>query len=108
MTPLAFPAASPPAGQATHGLLPAGEAVLNTFMKTFSATIEAQCLERAIDLPGWSHAGPEFERSVLWYPWTATFRKIYFKAKHRREACKQIDRAGLLVRDLSDGVKTRL
>ncbi len=77
-------------------------------MKLFSATIEAQCLERAIDLPGWSHAEPEFEQRVLWYPWKAQFRKIWFKAKHRREACKQIDRAGLLVRDLDEGKKWNL
>ena len=74
-------------------------------MKLFTGTIEARSLERAIDLPGWSHAGPEVERPVLWYPWQATFRKIYFKAKHRREACKHIDRLGIMVRDLDEGRK---
>lgn len=73
-------------------------------MKTFAATIEASSLERAIDLPGWSHAGPEFERKVLWYPWTATFRVIFFRAKHRRQAIKDCDRCGLLVRDLNGGM----
>jgi len=56
-----------------------------------------------MDLPGWSHCGPEFDKQVLWYPWTAQFRKIYFKAKHRSQAAKDCDRAGLLVRDLSEG-----
>jgi hypothetical protein len=72
-------------------------------MKNFTATIQSSQLKSAIDLPGWSHCGPEFDRKVLWYPWIAQFRKIYFKAKHRREASKQVDRCGLLVRDLSEG-----
>lgn len=72
-------------------------------MKTFSAHIQASQLESAISLPGWSHAGPEYQRKVLWYPWTETFRKIYFKAKHRTEAAKHCDRAGLLVRDMDGG-----
>lgn len=71
----------------------------------FTCTIESATLDRAIDLPHWSHAGPEFDAQVLWYPWVAKFRKIYFKARNRREACKQINRAGLLVRDLSEGRK---
>lgn len=71
--------------------------------KWFTATIQNSHLESAIGLPGWSHCGPEFDKDVLWYPWIAQFRKIYFKARNRREACKQIDRAGLLVRDLSEG-----
>jgi len=71
-------------------------------LKWFNATIEASQLEAAIDLPGWSHCGPEFNRTVLWYPWTAQFRRIYFKAQHRTQAAKHCDRAGLLIRDLSD------
>lgn len=74
-------------------------------MKLFSATVEASVLERAMDLPGWSHCSAGFEQRVLWYPWTAEFRKIYFHARHRREAAKQCDRLGLLVRDLDEGGK---
>lgn len=72
-------------------------------MKTFTATIESGQLEKAIDLPGWSHAGPEFKKAVLWYPWQGTFRKIYFRARHRTEAAKHCDRCNLLVRDLDGG-----
>ena len=74
-------------------------------MKMFTGTIEAGSLEKAIALPGWSHAGPEFERAVSWYPFRAMFRKIHFRAKHRRQACRDCDRAGLLVRDLDGGTE---
>ena len=72
-------------------------------MQWFEATIEANSLESAMNLPGWSHCGPPFERQVMWYPWKATFRKIYFKSKHRRQAAKDLDKVGVLGRDLSEG-----
>lgn len=58
-----------------------------------------------MDLPGWSHCSQPFEKEVLWYPWKADFIRIYFKAKHRRQAAKDCDRCGLLVRDLTEGTK---
>lgn len=71
-------------------------------MKTFTGTIqdtEGQ-LERAIDLPGWSHATPPYDNACSWYPFTAQYRRIYFKAKHRTEAASQCWRRDLLIRDL--------
>lgn len=72
-------------------------------MKRFSAWIEANQLESAIDLPGWSHAEPEIDRPVLWYPWKSSFRRIHFTAPNRRTACQQLDKLGILARDLTDG-----
>lgn len=76
---------------------------MNEPTKLFTATIQDTSLEKAIDLPGWSHASQPFRKRVLWYPWEADFRTIYFRAKNRREACKQLDHLNLLVRDLSEG-----
>ena len=78
-------------------------------MKTFSATILTNCpefaLENAVALPGWSHAdGSGWQKiRVGWYPFEEWSRKIYLRAKHRTDAAKQLDRAGLHTRDLDGG-----
>ncbi len=76
-------------------------------MKRFTCTIEENSLEKAIDLKGWSHCGPQERRSVSWYPFEGYFRRIWFTAKHRTAACMELDRLGLLVRDLSDGTPVK-
>ena len=74
-------------------------------MKNFEAVVLATDLnlERAISLPGWSHWSQPFDIHVPWYPWKEAARTVYFKAKHRREALKQLDRRDLVCRKpLSD------
>ena len=71
-------------------------------MKTFTGRIqdtEGQ-LSQAISLPGWSHASVPFAGPCSWYPFTAQFRNIYFKAKHRTEAAKQCNKRDIYIRDL--------
>ncbi len=60
-------------------------------------------LDRALTLPGWSHWGQPFDVQVSWYPWKEAARTVYFYAKNRREALKQLDRRDLTLRKpLSD------
>lgn len=72
-------------------------------MKTFTATIILTGLKAAIEsLPGWSHKGDTSKRAVSFYPFTVSQVRIYFKAKHRTEAAKQLGlrMAETLPRDL--------
>lgn len=64
-------------------------------MKTFTATILETGLESAIGgLPGWSHAGDVSKRATSFYPFEAWQVRIYFKARNRSEAARQIERLG--------------
>ena len=74
-------------------------------MKTFSVVVNdnESALERLVGLPGWSHWSQPFKQQVFYYPFEESCRTAYFKAKHRREACKQLDRAGVwCMRPVSD------
>lgn len=66
----------------------------------FSCSIRHGSLYAAIDLPGWSHAGPD--NASQW-------RKIFFFARNRTKAAQQLTAQGLSeVRDLDEGRKTTL
>ena len=57
-------------------------------------------LSEAIELPGWSHCGESFTAGCSWYPFRTQFRKIFFKAKNRTVAVRQLGRLNLFIRDL--------
>lgn len=62
-------------------------------MKLFTATILDSGMESAIaGLAGWSHKGETTRRSVHHYPFDVAQTRIYFRAKHRRDAIKQLER----------------
>lgn len=69
----------------------------------FSVRISECCIDNAIALPGWSHAGASFKTRVSWYPFEEQFRTVFFFAKHRRQAAKQIEQFCGRARDLSEG-----
>ncbi len=69
----------------------------------FKVSISEQRLESAIDLPGFSHAGESVNVRVSWYPFEEQFRKVYFFAKHRRQAAKHLERFCGQARDLDEG-----
>jgi hypothetical protein len=73
-------------------------------MKTFTAQIFHSGLVSAITyLPGWSHAGKITKRHVSYYPFEVDQIQIYFKAKHRTEAARQLSRCPFtLPRDLCE------
>lgn len=73
-------------------------------MKLFTATILDSGIESAIaGLPGWSHKGETTRRNVLYYPFDVPQVRIFFRAKHRREALKQLERCPFTApRDVSE------
>ena len=70
--------------------------------KLFKATIQNtdSQLEKAISLPGWSHASTPFDGPCGWYPWSAEFRHVYFSAPNRTQAARQCDKRDIYIRDL--------
>lgn len=56
---------------------------------------------QAMDLPGYSHCGQASERHTTAYPFVEWQRTVYFKAQHRRQAAKQLNRVSS-ARDLAE------
>lgn len=73
-------------------------------MKFFTCTILETGLESAMDLPGWSHCSSDrTKRAVSYYPFEVDQVRIYFRAKHRTQAAKQIGRCPFTIpRDLAE------
>jgi hypothetical protein len=72
-------------------------------MKTYQATVRSGQVEQAMDLPGWQYRrGAEFRAGCSYYPFVDTFAHIVFSADNRSAASKQMDRCGLLGRDLAE------
>lgn len=62
--------------------------------KLFEAQVVDACLCSVIEcLPGYSHCGPITQRHTSWYPFVQDQRKVFFYAKHRTQAVRQLTRA---------------
>jgi hypothetical protein len=79
----------------------------NMKLQLFTATAFL-CGDDVPDVRGVSHWGAEEKIRVLWYPFEEYVRKVYFFAPHRRGAARQLESAGVRVRDLTDGQTSSL
>jgi hypothetical protein len=72
-------------------------------MKLFSFTCPAFGDDRLVEMRGFSHRSQPFKIQVTWYPFEEWYVKAHLYAKNRREAVRQLTRAGVNARDLTDG-----
>lgn len=73
--------------------------------KLFRFTTRAFNDDALVSMPGFEFRGQPFKLNVHWYPFEEWMVVAHIRAKNRREASKQIERAAVYCRDLSDGQK---
>jgi len=76
-------------------------------MKLFSCTTGDLCDEHLVEMPGFSHRSQPFKVRVSWYPFEDYKVRVWFYARNRSHAVKQlVNIAGRKdVRDLDSGSK---
>lgn len=71
-------------------------------MKLFSFTCDWPSDESLCEMQGFSHRGQPYKERVFYYPFEQWKVRAYLRAKHRRDATKQL-RFVPNVRDLDGG-----
>lgn len=73
-------------------------------MKLFTFTCAAFNDDALVSMRGFSHRGQPFKERVCWYPFEEWKVRAWLYAANRRDATRQLERAGVVdVRDLDGG-----